>query len=206
MKKLNFLKYGLTALMMAFAMTLCYSCSSDDDEQNNNQEVNPPSNGESGTINGHAYVELAGIKWATENLSNNSYRCGNDDTYGDYFRQNDGSAKNAAASWGSEGKYKWTLPTTDQWQALLNECNWTWTENYNNMLGYIVSDKTDSSKSIFLPIAGVYYDTLRNRAFAGYYWASESESMLFLFNRSKQFMTIYDPGCGMSVRPVAVAK
>ena len=32
MKKLNFLKYGLTALMMAFAMTLCFSCSSDDDE------------------------------------------------------------------------------------------------------------------------------------------------------------------------------
>ena len=33
MKKLNFLKYGLTALMMAFAMTLCFSCSSDDDEE-----------------------------------------------------------------------------------------------------------------------------------------------------------------------------
>ena len=33
MKKLNFLKYGFAALMMAFAMTLCFSCSSDDDEE-----------------------------------------------------------------------------------------------------------------------------------------------------------------------------
>ena len=32
MRKLNLFKYGLTALMMAFAMTLCFSCSSDDDE------------------------------------------------------------------------------------------------------------------------------------------------------------------------------
>ena len=66
MKRLNLFKYGLTALMMAFAMTLCYSCSSDDDEETN-QEVNPPSNGDS-KINGHDYVELAGIKWATENV------------------------------------------------------------------------------------------------------------------------------------------
>ena len=32
MRKLNLFKYVLTALMMAFAMTLCFSCSSDDDE------------------------------------------------------------------------------------------------------------------------------------------------------------------------------
>ena len=33
MKRLNLFMNGLTALMMAFAMTLCFSCSSDDDEE-----------------------------------------------------------------------------------------------------------------------------------------------------------------------------
>ena len=43
MRKLNLFKYGLTALMMAFAMTLCFSCSSDDDEDVPSEDV--PSQG-----------------------------------------------------------------------------------------------------------------------------------------------------------------
>ena len=41
MRKLNLFKYGLTALMMAFAMTLCFSCSSDDDEDVPSEDVPP---------------------------------------------------------------------------------------------------------------------------------------------------------------------
>ena len=37
--KVVYLKYGLTALMMAFAMTLCFSCSSDDEEEPSEKAV-----------------------------------------------------------------------------------------------------------------------------------------------------------------------
>ena len=126
MKKLSFFKYGLTALMMAFAMTLCYSCSSDDDEENN-REVNPPSNGESGTINGHDYVVLAGYKWATENVGEvNGVEAkagpgANNNEWGCYY-YTQSNAITAAASWGGT----WTLPTIAQWQKLIDECYWEW--------------------------------------------------------------------------------
>ena len=97
MKKLNFLKYGFAALMMAFAMTLCYSCSSDD-EEDTNQEVNPPSNAE-GQINGHAFVDLGlSVMWATCNVGASS-----PEKYGDYYAWGE-TETNSKYGWST---YKW---------------------------------------------------------------------------------------------------
>ena len=66
MKKVNYIKYGLTALLMAFAMTLCYSCSSDDEDAPIEEPI-PPSNGD-------AYVEFAIDSVSTE--ENEFSECG----------------------------------------------------------------------------------------------------------------------------------
>ena len=214
LKMLNLFKYGLTALMMAFAMTLCYSCSSDDDEETN-QEVNPPSNGESeisGTINGHDYVVLAGYKWATENVGQvNGVEAktgpgANNNEWGCYLYTQD-NAKKAAESWGGT----WKLPTENQWKALLNEnyCTWTWTKGYSyggkTMNGYIVSDKDDASKFIFLPAAGIYiygHSGVYDQGNDGYYWSADNGRCL-LFNDGNRRMYGSSPDNGLAVRPVA---
>ena len=203
MKKLNFLKFGLTVLMMTFAMTLCYSCSSDD-EENNNQEVNPPSNGENGTINGHAYVVLAGIKWATENVGNveSAMISAIDSTYGCYYAQL--NAKKAAENWGGT----WELPTKNQWQALINECNWTW-----NVSGMLVEGKKENGEegnSIFLPAAGTYLYGSRGfggQGHYGYYWSMDFESYLSFDQGNRRIIDWHmngrEPWDGMAVRPVS---
>ena len=117
-------------------------------------------------INGHAYVNLAGKKWATENVG----ACGvtavagprtPGNGWGFYFyKQDDDYASNAAKSWGSETDanqktHSWTLPSGAQWQALIDECYWEWTGSYNyptspynGMSGYIVYQvKSDADKN-----------------------------------------------------------
>ena len=208
MKKVNFLNYALITLMMAFAMTLCYSCSKDD-EGEIKEEDNSSSKGK-GTINGHAYVVLAGMKWATENVGavEGVEAEGTDETYGYYYNQ--ANAINAAKSWGGT----WTLPSTAQCKRLIDECTWTWKEDYSfcgkTMNGYIVSDKKDSSMFIFLPAAG---DCDRGRIFHksnyGIFWMID-DGMGFIvwwdLEENCGNRRIDDdnyPELGMSVRPVS---
>ena len=163
---------------------------------------------EIGTINGHAYVELAGYKWATENVANFEKGLTTfaiDPTYGLYYTQSNDNAKNAAESWGGT----WTLPTEEQWQKLIDECDWTWKKDYSyggkTMNGYIVSDNKDPSKFIFLPAAGIYLDGgnfVGGRGNGGYYWSTDNERYL-LFNNGFRRMSYYNPGNGMAVRPVS---
>lgn len=117
-------------------------------------------------INGHAYVNLAGKKWATENVGACDVTAvagpstpGNG--WGFYFyKQEDDYASNAAESWGSETDanqktHSWTLPSNAQWQALIDECYWEWTDSYNyptspynGKPGYIVYQaKSDADKN-----------------------------------------------------------
>lgn len=121
-------------------------------------------------INGHAYVNLAGNKWATENVGI-AYgvtaiavpkTIGN--AWGFYFYQQkdyygkEDCASDAAKSWGSETDanqktHSWTLPSEAQWQALIDECYWEWTGSYNylnspynGMSGYIVYEASEGDK------------------------------------------------------------
>jgi len=48
----------------------------------------------------------------------------------------------------------WRTPTKEEWQELIDNCSWTYTQNYNGIPAMIVRKKTDSSVYIILPLAG----------------------------------------------------
>ena len=142
-----------------------------------------------GSISGHGYVDLGlSVKWARCNIGTSSpegygnyyawgetspkssYDEGNSKTYGKSSYNHiggDSSTDAARANWGGS----WRLPTEEEFQELLDNCNWTWT-TLNGKAGYkVVSKKTGNS--IFVPAAGgrggssLYY-----AGESGYYWSS----------------------------------
>lgn len=191
-------------------------------------------------INGHAYVNLAGKKWATENVG----ACGvtavagprtPGNGWGFYFyKQEDDYASNAAKSWGSETDanqktHSWTLPSEAQWQALIDECYWEWTDSYNyptsrynGMSGYIVYQaKSDADKNqinkgnsgyapatdthLFLPAAGIFYDgnrSVNDQGNYGFYWSPDNRRCLSFFNRGRVMGDSSPTNC-LTVRPVS---
>ena len=70
---------------------------------------------------------------------------------------------------------QWHIPTEEQWQELIDEGVWTWTNNYKNtsVSGYIVANRYNNDVHIFLPDAG-FYDTNRfcQGGYTGDYWSS----------------------------------
>ena len=188
-------------------------------------------------INGHAYVELAGYKWATENVGACSVQPiakpgTNGNGWGFYFH-NQSHASGAAQSWGSETDanqktHSWTLPSEAQWQALIDECYWEWTDSYNyptspynGKPGHIVYEASDGDKGLlnkensdykpatdthlFLPAAGIFDDgdwDVNYQGNYGYYWSADSGECLDFNNRHRRMGGIY-PRYGMAVRPVS---
>lgn len=73
----------------------------------------------------------------------------------------------AHLQWGD----KWMMPTTQQWNELLENCTWDITTK-NGCRGYVVTSKTNNN-SIFLPMAGFRCDTTHycNNE-APFYWSS----------------------------------
>lgn len=159
------------------------------------------------TINGHEYVELAGYKWATENVGHvDGVKADAYDPYRGNFFYNYDNSKLAAEIWGDT----WTLPTKEQWQALMYNCNWTWQNaGDGKAAGFIVSDRGDASKFIFLPAAGWSPDGgIRDVETIGNYWSSTpfegGSSWFFEFNFCYEYYM--DNGynhTGMSVRLVS---
>lgn len=107
----------------------------------------------------------------------------------------------------------WRMPTQEEQDALCTQCTWTWTTMTNSegksISGYKVSNKTDSSKFIFLPAAGFrYFGSLGNAGSYGYSWSSS----LNTFDSDGAYYLSFDSGsydwggnsrsCGHSVRPV----
>ena len=72
----------------------------------------------------------------------------------------------ATANWGNN----WSMPTTEQFQELIDECNWEFTGN-----GYkVTSKKEGNTNSIFLPAAGYRYENKwYGNGNAGYYASGE---------------------------------
>ena len=112
----------------------------------------------------------------------------------------------AAVNWGG----KWRMPTKDEWQELKDNCDWKWTDNYNDtgVAGDIVTSKTNDN-SIFLPATGYRDgDGLSSTGSYGYYWSSS------LFANDPNYAHYMDFGsddrgtgseerrCGQSVRAV----
>lgn len=106
----------------------------------------------------------------------------------------------------------WRMPTKAEQYALRSQCTWTWVQMRNTkgdtVNGYKVSNKTDSSKFIFLPAAG--YRDSGSPDYAGsngYYWSSSLNSgnsafCLYFNSGSQSTNTAFGRFCGQSVRPV----
>ena len=76
----------------------------------------------------------------------------------------------ARANWGGA----WRMPTNAEWTELCENCEWTWTSDYNGtgVAGRIVTSKTNGN-SIFLPAAGCHWDdVLQVAGSIGHYWSS----------------------------------
>lgn len=64
----------------------------------------------------------------------------------------------------------WRIPTISDYEELLNNCSWTWTE-MNGHYGYRVT--APNMNSIFLPAAGSYgANYMGEKSQAGYYWSN----------------------------------
>ena len=155
--------------------------------------------------------------WSNYTLANGSYdaltKYCSDANYGkDGFTDELTTLKAAddAATqiWGGN----WRMPTIEEWSELKNNCDWKWTNDYNNtgMAGDIVTSKTNGN-TIFLPAAGYRDDELGLAGSGGYYWSSSLYAYGPLDAQGVDFSsdyhnTSYDGRyCGRSVRPVSKA-
>ena len=110
----------------------------------------------------------------------------------------------AQVHWGGN----WRMSTRGDFDALLSNCDWSWT-TMNGVNGYIVRGKGDyASNSIFLPCAGYGSGTSRYYAGSfGYYWSSvpdsDSSYAWRLYFSSGHHSTHFDSRYyGRSVRPL----
>ena len=113
----------------------------------------------------------------------------------------------AQRHWGGQ----WRMPTWLEFDALRNNCDWTWTTT-NGVNGYVIRGRGGyASASIFLPTAG-YGDgtSLGSAGSGGRYWSSVPLSLINyawgLYFYSGYFGSYYDRRYyryyGHSVRPV----
>ncbi len=161
--------------------------------------------GQSGTLNGHEYVDLglpSGTKWATCNVGATSPK-----EYGDYFAWGETKPKStyteetymyfsnpealpstvdaATANWGSA----WRMPTEVEWEELWSKCKWTWMSNGYKVVG-------PNGNGIFLPTAGARDGSeLSGAGSSGYYWSS---SLYSDGTGGVWGLDINSDGCGMS--------
>lgn len=74
-------------------------------------------------------------------------------------------------------KCEGVMPTKDQFEELIAECNWEYTDSYmdKGVKGFKVSNKSDPLKFIFLPFTGFYQNGLvvNNNTTHGYYWSRD---------------------------------
>lgn len=117
----------------------------------------------------------------------------------------------AIANWGGS----WRMPTPSEWKELIDNCTWTWTNNYNDtgIAGYILNSKKTgyTNKSIFLPAAGYYWDgtDLYNVGSYGRYWSSSlntdnpTAAWNVNFNSGNILRNSFYRASGLSVRPVS---
>lgn len=123
----------------------------------------------------------------------------------------DASDDAAAICWGD----CWRTPTLNEMNELLQNCSWTWQNNYegSGIAGFLVRSNISgyTDNFIFLPAAGHWggknpYDTNQK----GMYWTSSLDYGSFaslqaaqLFFGDDGYQTIsYDRQIGMTVRPV----
>ena len=194
-------------LLSMLALTLVVGCGNTDKKKDSN-----PSH------EGHEYVDLGlSVKWATCNIGANS-----PEDYGNYYAWGETSTKSsylgdncttwyqkiddikgtnrdvAHVEWGGD----WRMPTKEEFDELLEKCNWEWTGS-----GYEVTGP--NGNSIYLPAAGYRCgEKLYKDDFVGYYWSSTPYSVGtqdaydLYFGRADQYTSGDCRYFGRTVRPV----
>lgn len=120
----------------------------------------------------------------------------------------------ARANWGDS----WRMPTDEEWNELIENCTWTWTDNYNGTGvagGIVTSNKPGyTDKSIFLPCPilndDLYKDLGYTPATLGLYWSSslslqpQSSQLAYClaFDSSQVLEDCLNRFAGFPVRPV----
>ena len=209
-----------------------------DENTDNPRTLTVTGNLELTAIFDYAYVDLglpSGLKWATCNVGANKpeeygdcYAWGETEpkttyNWSTYFDTTDGGstftkyttdgktvldlADDAArANWGGA----WRMPTDAEWTELRENCEWTWTDDYNGtgVKGRIVTSNNNGN-SIFLPAAGFRYnDDLYSTGIYGYYWSSSlntdspNTAWNVYFLSDNMYRYYYNRYYGQSVRPV----
>ncbi len=180
--------------------------------------------------NGHEYVDLglpSGLLWATCNVGatapeeyGNYYAWGETSTKSSYTESNYTYSSNSSTlplsadaahvAWGGD----WRMPTLAEIDELNSNCTTKWTTDYNgtSVAGRIVTSKLNGN-SIFLPAAGLRYDSsLDNAGSRGYFWSS---SLKASYPRYAYRLDFYSDNydwhlifryVGQSVRPVCSPK
>lgn len=133
----------------------------------------------------------------------------------DFLSELEANDDAATINWGKD----WRTPSLSEMNELMNNCTWTWHNNYNGsgIAGYIVSSNIEgyTEKFIFLPAAGHYggknhYDGDPTFSPKGMYWtstlnrtsfASTQACQIYFENGSLSTMS-YDRQIGMTIRPV----
>ena len=102
---------------------------------------------------------------------------------------------------------EWRMPTKTEFGELLTNTNATWT-TINGVTGFKFANKTDSSKYIFMPAAGLYYgdSSLYGWGSYGNYWSStfrdRSDAYKFDFSSMNPSIQNYTRYAGYTVRAV----
>lgn len=106
----------------------------------------------------------------------------------------------------------WRIPTNEEWKELIDNCLWTWTNDYNNtgIAGQIGISKINGNH-IFLPATGFHYNNSLSKVNSySAYWSSSLDT-----NNSSRAWYVYffsdyinrsnsSRSYGFSIRPVLV--
>lgn len=124
----------------------------------------------------------------------------------------------AHVKWGAE----WRMPTREEYEELVNNCNWIFT-TINGRNGYLITSKIEGYKnnSIFLPVTGYYdwggekinYSGSFHDEEYGYYWtkqlltadwwnANTYKAIAFHISSGSKTVTDMSRTNGLAVRPV----
>lgn len=193
----------------------------------------------SGSTLGYDYVDLGlSVKWATYNVGAESLT-----DVGEYYAWGETTPYDrnltfinyewlhipcspdcvlasiydtATVNWGKS----WRMPTSDEQDELIKNCNWVWVENLNgsSISGYVGTSKKNG-KSIFLPASQYIANNDQPSSYDAVYWSSSVLSIAGRLGFSsgstaecikfKQLgmsnpveLTIWPMGNGATVRPV----
>ena len=160
------------------------------------------------------------VKWATCNVGTstpgdygNYYAWGETATKSSYTEENSTTYGKQMSSIAGNPTYDvarkdwgdgWRIPTLAEFQELIDNCIWVWT-NQGGINGCKVTSKKNG-KSIFLPAAGICYDSVRNEDCYGDYWCATPFSVEYAdcieFGKDGPVIACGPRYAGMSVRPV----